>query len=126
MSTPATVLIADDDPDIRALVELTARRAGLVVVASVEDGTAALAAAVTHRPDVAVLDVAMPGLTGLQVCARLRADPGAVGLRVLVLSADAQDTAVQAGLRAGADGYLAKPFTLRELRERLTALVAGG
>lgn len=124
MSAPGApvgrVLVADDDADIRALVELSVRRAGHQVVASVGDGAAALAAALTHRPDLAVLDVAMPEASGLQVCRALAGQP----VKVLLLSADAQDSAVRAGLDAGADGYLPKPFALRELRERITALLA--
>lgn len=120
----ARILVADDDPDIRALIELTMARAGHHVVASVADGTAALDAARAHRPDLAVLDVSMPGLTGLQVCAELRAEPPAHRPRVLLVSADAGDAAVRAGLAAGADGYLSKPFALRTLREQVAALLA--
>jgi CheY-like chemotaxis protein len=71
------VLVADDEDDIRALVGLAVRRAGCTVATEVPDGTQALAAARTDPPDLAVLDVSMPGATGLEVCAALRADPPA-------------------------------------------------
>ncbi len=120
-----TVVVADDDPDIRALVELAVVRAGHTVLASVADGVAALSAASLHRPDLLILDVSMPKMSGLQVCEQLRANPATAGLRVLILSADAQHTAVQAGLDAGAGAYLPKPFSLRELRAQITELLSG-
>lgn len=119
-----TVVVADDDPDIRALVELAVGRSGHTVLASVADGVAALAAASLHRPDLLILDVSMPKMSGLQVCEQLRAEPATAGLRVLILSADAQHTAVQAGLDAGADAYLPKPFSLRELRAQIAQLLS--
>ncbi len=70
-----TVVVADDDPDIRALVELAVVRAGHTVLASVADGVAALSAASLHRPDLLILDVSMPKMSGLQVCEQLRANP---------------------------------------------------
>ncbi|WP_206518093.1 response regulator transcription factor [Rhodococcus sp. X156] len=118
-----TVLIADDDPDIRRLIELAVQRAGFTVLASVGDGQAALDAAAVQLPHLAILDVSMPQVTGLQVCAALRAEHGDA-LRVLILSANAEVSAVQAGLAAGADTYLPKPFALRELRAKLGELLA--
>jgi len=123
VSVPATVVIADDDPDIRALIELATQRAGHTVLASVADGEAAWAAANTHLPDLVILDVCMPKLTGLQVCERLRADARTVRLRILLVSANAQDSAAHSGLVAGADAYLPKPFTLRSLRTKIAELL---
>ncbi len=117
------VLVADDEDDIRALVGLAVRRAGCAVVASVADGDAALAAARTGRPDLAVLDVSMPGRTGLAVCAALRARPATAGIRVLLLSAGASADDVARGLAAGADAYLPKPFTVADLVRRIRTLV---
>jgi DNA-binding response OmpR family regulator len=117
------VLVADDEDDIRALVGLAVRRAGCAVVASVADGDAALAAARTGRPDLAVLDVSMPGRTGLAVCAALRARPATAGIRVLLLSAGASADDVTRGLAAGADAYLPKPFTVADLVRRIRTLV---
>lgn len=120
----ATVVIADDDADIRTLIEVTVQRAGHTVLASVADGEQALAAVTAHRPELVVLDVSMPKLSGLQVCQRLRADPAIAGSQILIVSADAQPSAVQAGLAAGADAYLPKPFSLRTLRAQVDELLA--
>ena len=119
------VLVADDEEDIRTLVCLAVRKAGCAVVDSVPDGTAALAAARAGLPDLAVLDVSMPGATGLEICAALRADPATAGIRILLLSAGASPDEVARGLSAGADAYLAKPFSVAGLVQQVRALTAG-
>lgn len=123
MTGRAGVVIADDDPDIRLLVELAVRRAGCELLAAVGTGAAALVEIRSRRPAIAVLDVSMPVLTGLQVCAAVRADddPAIRGIRLLLLSASVHDEALAAGGAAGADGYLAKPFRVRELADRIAA-----
>ena len=118
------VLVADDEDDIRALVALAVRKAGCAVVASVADGAAALDSARTELPDLAVLDVSMPGATGLEVCAALRADPVTAGIRILLLSAGASLEDVAAGLAAGADAYQAKPFQVSGLVHQVRTLTA--
>ena len=122
------VLVADDEEDIRALVCLAVRKAGAAEVTAVADGAAALAAARSGLPDLAVLDVSMPGASGLEVCAALREDPATAGIRILLLSAGASLDDVARGLAAGADAYLAKPFSVaglvhqvRQLTERQPA-----
>lgn len=112
---PVRVLVADDEEDIRALVCLAVRRAGAAEVTAVGDGPAALAAARSDLPDLAVLDVSMPGASGLEVCAALRADAATAGIRILLLSAGASLEDVARGLAAGADAYLAKPFSIAGL-----------
>jgi DNA-binding response OmpR family regulator len=119
---PVRVLVADDEDDIRALVGLAIGKAGCTVVASVADGSAALVAARADLPDLAVLDVSMPGATGLEVCAELRADPATAGIRILLLSAGASLDDVARGLAAGADAYLAKPFAVTGLVHQVRAL----
>ena len=119
------MLVADDEDDIRALVALAVRKAGCTVVASVADGAAALDAARTELPDLAVLDVSMPGATGLEVCTALRADPATAGIRILLLSAGASLEDVAAGLAAGADAYLAKPFQVSGLVHQVRSLTRG-
>ena len=119
------VLVADDEDDIRALVAVAVRRAGCTVVASVADGDAALSLARTERPHLTVLDVSMPGRTGLDVCTALRADPATAAVRVLLLSAGASAEDVARGLAAGADAYLPKPFTVAGLVDQVRALTAG-
>jgi DNA-binding response OmpR family regulator len=123
--TAPRVLVADDEPDVRALVRVAVERAGGDVVRAVGDGTAALTAARDERPDLAVLDVAMPGASGLEVCAALRADAGTAGTRVLLLSAGATEDDVARGLAAGADLYLVKPFAVSFLVDQIRWLVEG-
>ena len=118
------VLVADDEDDIRGLVTLAVRKAGCVVVGSVADGPAALDLARAELPDLAVLDVSMPGATGLEVCAALRTDSATVGIRILLLSAGASLEDVAAGLAAGADAYLAKPFQVSGLVHQVRSLAA--
>ncbi len=111
----ASVVIADDDPDILVLVAIAVDRAGLRVVARATDGDAALAAIREHRPDLAILDVAMPERSGIEVVRELRADPAFADLRVLLLSASVEESAVELGISSGADYFMAKPFSPREL-----------
>jgi DNA-binding response OmpR family regulator len=119
------VLVADDEEDIRLLVALAVRKAGCTVVAAVADGRQALTAARAERPALVVLDVSMPGATGLEVCAALRADPATAGCRVLLLSAGASPDDIARGLAAGADAYLPKPFTVAGLVAQVRALTQG-
>ena len=119
----ATVVIAEDDRDIRELVELILQEDGYTTVA-VNDGLGALTACRATRPDVVLLDVSMPGeLTGLEVCRRIRADEDLGGVRVMLLTARAREEDVNAGYAAGADDYLVKPFTPRELTRRIEELL---
>jgi DNA-binding response OmpR family regulator len=119
------VLVADDEDDIRALVGVAVRRAGCLLVAAEPDGEAALATARSELPDLVVLDVSMPGLTGLEVCAALREDPRTAGVRVLLLSAGASPDEVARGLAAGADAYLPKPFSVADLVAEIRGLATG-
>jgi DNA-binding response OmpR family regulator len=121
----AKVVIADDDADIRALVKISAVRAGLDVVAEAADGDEAMAAIRLLVPELAILDVTMPGLSGLEICRMVRADSALDGVQVLLVSAAADETSIAAGMRAGAADYLSKPFSPRELASRLSAHVGG-
>jgi CheY-like chemotaxis protein len=125
VSEAPLVLCADDDRDILALLALRLERAGYRVAQAV-DGEQALSLARELHPDVLVLDVMMPRMTGTEVLAALRADEATAGLRVVLLSARAQDADVERGLEAGADAYLAKPFQAPELLEVVAQLAAGG
>jgi len=116
----ATVVIADDDADIRELIAIAVVRAGLTLLASVGDGAAALSAIREHRPDLAILDIAMPELSGIDVCRAVRADPESGDLRILLLSASVDETAQSVGRDAGADHFIAKPFSPRALTEWLS------
>jgi CheY-like chemotaxis protein len=115
-----TVVVADDDQDIRTLVSIAVGKAGLDLVASVSDGALALEAILKHHPDLAILDVSMPEMTGLEVCRAIRADGSIDDLRILLLSASVDDASKSIGLEAGADYFLAKPFSPRELASWLS------
>ena len=119
-SAAATVLVVDDEPGVRAALA-RALRIERYDVRLAGDGTEALALLADRSPDAIVLDVAMPDVDGLEVCRRLRA----TGDRTPVLMLTARDSVDDrvAGLDAGADDYLVKPFALRELQARLRALL---
>jgi DNA-binding response OmpR family regulator len=116
------ILVADDDDDILLLVTTRLRRDGFDVVAA-RNGDEALALAKERHPAVAVLDIGMPGLDGLEVLQRIRADDALAGTRVLLLTAKAQESDVRRGYDAGADGYVRKPFSPTELSARVRALL---
>ena len=104
------VLLAEDDEDVRALAELVLRRDGFEVIA-VADGDAALAAAEARPPDVAVLDVSMPLLDGLETARRLRGRDATSGVRIMLLTARVTDADRERGRAAGVDDQLDKPFS---------------
>jgi DNA-binding response OmpR family regulator len=117
------VLVADDDADIRDLLSFKLEQAGLDVVAA-EDGQAALRQARERHPTLAVLDVSMPGLSGIDVCRMLRADPDTADMLIIMLTARVQEQDVEGGFSAGADDYVTKPFSPRELVSRIQALLS--
>jgi DNA-binding response OmpR family regulator len=116
------VLIADDEEDILQLVRRVLERAGFEVMIA-RNGVQALELAQTRPPAVAVLDVTMPGLDGLEVVRQLRANAATAAVKVLILTARAQQADIDRATAAGADDYLAKPFNAAELRERVEALL---
>ncbi len=118
----ARILVADDDVDIRELVEFKLSTLGHDVVA-VADGQAAIDACQAQRPDLAVLDVMMPGVSGLDAIRAIRADPALADLPVILLTARAQESDVETGFDSGADDYITKPFSPRELASRVQALL---
>ena len=122
MSEPL-VVVADDDDDILLLVTTRLRRDGFDVV-SAQNGTDALALVRERRPAVAVLDIGMPGLDGLEVLEQIREDDELEGVRVLLLTAKAQESDVRRGYEAGADAYVRKPFSPTELSARVRELVS--
>lgn len=116
------VIVADDDADIRDLVSIAVRKSGLTLVDELHDGESAWRAIQEQVPDIVLLDVSMPGMTGLDVCRLVRADDRFSHIRVLLLSAAVTEEARETGLAAGAHQYLMKPFSPRELAEQLSAL----
>ncbi|MGI5236707.1 response regulator transcription factor [Dactylosporangium sp. CA-233914] len=117
------ILVADDDMDIRDLVAFKLEQAGYDVVA-VDNGLAALTAATENPPDLVVLDVMMPGMSGIDVCRQLRQEQGTKALPIILLTARAQEGDVEVGFGAGADDYIVKPFSPRELVSRVEAVLA--
>jgi DNA-binding response OmpR family regulator len=116
------ILAADDDEDILQLVVFRLERSGYAVLQA-RDGEEALQLALTHTPDLAVLDVMMPKLNGFEVTRRLRAADATKRMPIIILTARAQDSDVQEGFDAGADDYLRKPFSPQELRARVQAIL---
>jgi len=122
--TEPLILVADDDEDILLLVTTRLRRDGFNVV-SASRGDEALAVAREHKPVLAVLDIGMPGLDGLEVLEHIRADDALRGMLVLLLTAKAQESDVRRGYDSGADAYIKRPFSPAELSTRVRALLDG-
>jgi two-component system alkaline phosphatase synthesis response regulator PhoP len=116
------VLVVDDEPDILALVEYNLQKEGFAVTC-VTTGEAALATARTRLPDLIVLDLMLPGVDGLEVCRRLKADAGAKHIPIVMLTAKGGEADVVAGLELGAADYVTKPFSPRVLVARVKAVL---
>jgi two-component system, OmpR family, response regulator MtrA len=118
----AKIVVADDDADIRDLVVFKLQQSGHEVV-PVSDGEAAVDACRAELPDLAVLDVMMPCMSGLDACRELRGDPSLAGIPVILLTARAQESDIAQGFNVGADDYVVKPFSPRELASRVAAVL---
>jgi DNA-binding response OmpR family regulator len=118
----ATILIAEDDADIRDLVVFKLEQSGHTVI-PVGDGRSALRVAHEQDPDIVLLDVMMPGMSGIDVCRELRRDAQTAELPIILLTARAQESDVENGLTAGADDYIVKPFSPRVLAERVQSVL---
>ncbi len=119
----ARILIAEDEPDIRELVAFTLRFAGHEVVAT-SNGEEALQQASQMTPDLILMDVRMPKMTGYDACRAMKSDPALMDIPIVFLSAKGQDAEIQAGLEAGAEEYLLKPFAPDQLVERVKAILS--
>jgi DNA-binding response OmpR family regulator len=117
------VLVADDDEDILLLVTTRLRRDGFDII-SARSGDEALARVRERRPALAVLDIGMPGLDGVQVLEQIRADDDLREMLVVLLTAKAQESDVRRGFEAGADAYVKKPFSPADLSARVRELLA--
>ena len=117
------MLIADDEPNIVVSLEFMMKREGYDVLVA-RDGEAALEAIRRERPRLVLLDAMMPGMTGFDVCEAVRADEAVRGTRILMLTAKGRDTDVARGLGAGADAYVTKPFSTRELAQKVRDMLA--
>jgi len=117
------ILIVDDEPDALEVLGFKLREAGFDPIFA-RDGTRALAAARDERPDLMVLDLMLPEVDGLEVCKILRRDPATAGIPVIMLTARAAEMDRVIGLELGADDYVTKPFSPRELVLRIRKLLA--
>jgi DNA-binding response OmpR family regulator len=119
---PPVALIAEDDRDIRELVTAKLTASGYRVLAY-SNGPAALAAALEHQPDVALLDVMMPGISGIEIVTRLRKDARTSEIPVILLTAKSQEFDIDSGYAVGAADYVVKPFSPRDLVARVNAVL---
>ena len=117
------ILIAEDERDIRDLITFTLGFAGFEVVAA-SNGEEAVNLARQEIPDLILMDVRMPRMTGYEACALMKADAKLKDIPVIFLSAKGQDSEIQTGLQAGATDYLLKPFAPDQLTERIQAVLA--
>lgn len=116
------ILLADDNEEMRLMLRDLFRSAGHEV-ALAEDGLAALSSIQNREPDLVILDHAMPGMNGFEVCRRVKTNPFTARIPILMLTAQSTVESKVEGYAAGADDYLAKPFDPRELRARVQALL---
>ena len=122
MPKAQTILVVEDQKDLRDLVQRCLSGEGFDVIVT-GDGQSGLSIAKEHRPDLVVLDLTLPGMDGLDVCRELRRDAQAGRLPVIVLSARGSEADRVLGLDIGADDYLTKPFSARELLARVRAIL---
>ncbi len=118
-----TALVAEDEPAMLNLVARHLKGLGFHVVEASE-GDIAWELAQTHHPDIVILDVMMPGMSGLDAARALRQDSAMDGLPIIMLTARAQESDIEQGFEAGADDYIVKPFSPRELASRVSAVLA--
>ncbi len=120
---PSTILVAEDQQHVRSLIEYKLRNAGFIVV-SAEDGKAALEKAQEIIPDLILLDVMMPLMTGFEVLGVLRKDEKTKNIPILMVTAQSKEDEVLKGLELGADDYITKPFSPNELAARVKTVLA--
>ena len=118
----ATILIADDEPNILLSLEFLMQREGYRVLVA-RDGQQALDTILQQRPDLVLLDVMMPFKSGFDVCQAVREHDELAGIRILMLTAKGRDTDMAKGLALGANDYMTKPFSTRELVDKVRALL---
>jgi DNA-binding response OmpR family regulator len=119
----ASVLVVDDDPDVCDLVTYKLEQSGFDVRRA-SDGDGALREVAKQIPDLVLLDIMMPGISGLEVLQRWRGNAATAAMPVIMLTAKAQENDVERGFELGADDYVVKPFSPRELARRVTAVMS--
>jgi len=123
MPPAVTVLVVEDDPVILRLLEVNFDLEGFRVLTAT-DGAEGVEIATTERPDVIISDIMMPKVSGLELVQAVKGDPELSSTPIILLSAKAQSSDLKAGLDAGADEYITKPFEPLDLIDRVNALVA--
>jgi two-component system phosphate regulon response regulator PhoB len=123
--TKDPILIIEDDPDIVELLQYNLEKEGYPV-RTAKDGESGLHAARRYKPGLILLDLMMPGMDGLEVCRHLKRDPGTSGIPLMMITAKGEESDVVAGLELGADDYISKPFSPREVLARIRAVQRRG
>lgn len=118
-----SVLVVDDEPNIMLSLEYLMKRDGYDV-RCVSDGEAALEAIEKHPPDLVLLDINIPKRNGYEVCQSIRANPALDKVRILMVTAKGREVEIEKGMALGADAYQTKPFSTKELAEKVRALLA--
>lgn len=119
----AKIVIAEDEPDIRELIAFTLRFAGHEVITGA-NGLEGFELAKLHKPDLVMLDVRMPKMTGYEACESIKADPETAHIPVVFLSAKGQESEIEQGLSVGAEQYLLKPFAPDQLAVQVREVLA--
>ncbi|MDQ2651316.1 MAG: response regulator [Actinomycetota bacterium] len=119
---PPTILVVEDDPVILRLLEVNFELEGFGVLLA-HDGAEGIALAASQRPDLVISDIMMPNVSGLELVQALKADEVTASIPIILLSAKAQSADVKAGMEAGADDYVTKPFEPLDLVDRVNALL---
>lgn len=117
------ILVVEDEADIAGLIKHALERAGDTAVSIVHSGDAALRSVAEQRPDLMILDLNLPVISGTEVCRIVRAAPGTANLPIIILSARTGESDRVTGLDLGADDYVTKPFSIRELAARVRAVL---
>ena len=117
------VLVIEDDSDIALSLKYNLERDGGYAVSVIHDGIAGLREARANPPDLVILDLALPGLDGIELCKRLRGEPATASIPVIMLTARVEETDRIRGLDTGADDYVTKPFSIKELVARVRAVL---
>lgn len=120
--TPPTILVADDDDDIRAFITIKLEHAHMCVLGA-KDGLEALSILDSGRPDLGVIDVTMPGMSGLDVVRKTRACGASQDIPIILLTARTQQSDVDEGYAAGATAYITKPFSPQDLLLRINTIL---
>ena len=118
------ILIADDEPNIVVSLEFLMKQSGYDVRVAT-DGEDALHAVSEFKPDLILLDVMMPRLSGYDVCQKVRENPAWAGVRIIMLSAKGRDVEVNKGIAVGADAYVTKPFSTKDLMATVREMLGG-